>query len=409
MSRTPIGTKIYRKGLCYYASPDVRGSSTRDAWKPQAINFNGNVYFAWVDFQGDIYCAKFQSGGDFGVGYLVATRALDYSSGSDIEHSIPSVCIDSSGYIYLFYGAHDSNTLYVRKSTNPEDVTTWNAKVLLSSATQAGYPQPIITSNDKIWVFYRQRITDNQKKFCFVTSTDGGVTWSSQSDLIAPTTDYWVYPDAVAVGSEVGTKSIHVFTSLRDSGGGGGASGFPFPNYCATFDGGTTWKKADGSTLTLPITELTCDTIASGSCYPGDMKLNSLNKPYIVYTINGGTVKFAKWSGSAWVLSTVSTVATYTYEVAEIDIISDDIIDVYTVAGTTSIQGGDIQRYRSINAGGTWALAEQITNDATTTARYYFPKVVKDNDGLTKIIYMYGDPSLAYSFVNTRFIFKTFP
>lgn len=403
MGRIPTGTIPYVKGLVYYASPDVRGSSTRDVFKPQAITYNNHVYFTWVDYAGNILITKFRTNSPFGESNLIATKTLDYPTGSDIEHSVPTMCVDNDGYIYVFYGAHDSANIYFRRSTNPEDVTLWNSRQSITQANLGAYPFPVVTSDNKIWVFYRESNGADLKRLSYVTSTDGGGSWSSETDLLIPSTvQYWVYPMAVAVGTD---DSVHVFSAVRTG------VGFTDTNYMYTENGGTTWKKRDGSSLSVPIDETEADVLVSGSGYPGDMKLNSLNQPYMCYTTSGGGTKFAKWTGSAWEETAVSThPESYVYEHCEIDIVSDSIIDIYNVSGTdSSVQGGDIKRYRSTNSGTSFSLAESITTNATTSFRYYFPKVVKDHDANCKLIYMAGVPVLTYSPNGTQFSFRTYP
>lgn len=402
MNRIPVGTTLYKDGLCYVNS-DIRGSSTRDVWKPQAINRNGFVYFTWVDYKGSIYVTKFKSGAENATSKLIATRPEDYDNPeADIEHSVPTMCIDNDGYIYIFYGCHDT-PLFYRKSTNPEDISSWSAKLTISAATNATYPNPIVTSDNVIWVIYRTRVNGNNKKLNYATSSNGGTTWSSQTDLVAPIGSYWTYPMGIAVGVN---NSIHIFSALRDN---VGSEGFPYPNYTYTTDGGTTWRKADGSAYTLPITESNCDVISAGSCYPGDIKVNSANVAYLCYN-TGKVIKFAKWGGSAWSITTVASVATHDYEASQLDIITDNIIDIYTAEGTNaSTQGGNIHRYRSTDAGATWSLAEEITQDAISSLKYYYPHIVINHDDNTKVIYMKATPTVTLSNIWTDFEFKTYP
>jgi len=375
-------TTGYGNGYLYLEG-DVRGSSLRNVWKPQAWYFSGTynrTYWTWIDRVGDIKIAYYDHDTTETSQVYDVAPATDYSI--DQPHANPTIAIDNDGYIHIFYGCHNSPMKY-RKSTNPEDLTSFSgAADVVSNAT---YPNTAVSNDNVIFVLYRGL----GKDLYLIESADGGVNWVNNTELFDyPTGDFnGVYPLGIVLGNETPTQSIHILASTRPS-------AFDKLYYMKSLDGGTTWRKADGTEITLPATTETADCVEStAEAHPGDIKLNSSNEPYVLYSLNE-TFKFARWSGSEWVKSTIATIALRTYEHSELIVVSDDVIDAYLVEGTKEgFRGGNIQRWRSIDRGSTWSKAEDITTDATVERRHFYPKVVHNNVNDLKLIWMYGEPT----------------
>lgn len=375
-----------------YLNTDVRGSAIRDVFKPAAVEKNGYVYCVWNDYQGNTIIGKININNASGITQSQVAPRSDFSS--DIEHATPTMCIDNNGYIYVFYGSHNSQQYY-RKSSNPYDISTWSDKLSLTGATLATYPFPVVLNNNTIMVFWRQDALPNRHLY-FSKTTNGGSTWATATKLIDVTTEDWVYIQSIEVGNEESNQSVHVLFALRDNTTGN----FSNLSYLYSINEGSTWNDISGNSYNNSIdTDGLSSTgtivIELATCHPADLKLTSENKPYIGYN-NNKTYKSASYS-TQWDITTIAAVAEYVYDHIEIDVISDTAIDAYLVDGTgTNIQGGDIERWRSTDSGATWSLAEQITNDANTGFRYYFPKVVRDSTGDIKLLYQGGIPRASY-------------
>src|SRR3989304_5094775 len=120
--------------------------------------------------------------------YLVYITSYDHASGAWAtpisiatgsivadDHSAPSLFIDPSGFLHVFYGAHDSSIEYI-KSTNPYDTSSWTTMADPESGT-ATYPSPFSYSSN-IWLRYREGGGSTFDDWGYRTSADGGSTWS---------------------------------------------------------------------------------------------------------------------------------------------------------------------------------------------------------------------------------------
>lgn len=100
-------------------------------------------------------------------------------------HRAPSICRDGDGYLHVFYGCH-LDTLKYKRSTNPDDISSWTTKTTALGVSVATYPMPFYDPiTDKIIVFYRTG-TYYGSPFHFYSkeSTDNGDTWSTATQRI---------------------------------------------------------------------------------------------------------------------------------------------------------------------------------------------------------------------------------
>lgn len=372
------------------ATDNSIGTAIRDTWRPQACYYKGYIYFTFIAWNGDIYVTKFRDGieNEEAQTILVARRSEDYNAtASDIQHGNPAICIDQKGYVHLFYGAHNTPMCY-RRSTSPENILNWTSKITIGAASLATYPNPVVLKDNTIFLLYRQDIGGGQKRSSFTKSTDGGNTWSSETVLITPSSTKWIYPVCCVAGDEAsGSQSVHILTAVRDD----TTKTFVNLNYMYSPDQGTTWKFIDGTTLSLPIDQTAVDVVEPDSSYPADLRLDSQGNRLICFN-ESGTIKFVKYEGGTWNISTVSTDPENIYEPSWLDIIDDNTLDIYTVDGyNSSYRGGNIVRYRSNDGGNTWAKAEDITTGGGSVYSYAFPQLIFNHQqNGNKLIYCSG-------------------
>jgi len=386
----------------------------KDAWKPVTIHYQNTynrTYLTWINKHGTVFIGYY----DHDSGAVSNIEIVGYPSDYiqypnyagypiDVGHALPSMTIDNNGYIYVFYGPHNSPLTY-RKSNNPEDITSFSSLQTLS-LVQGTYPSPIVTNTNKIIVLYRQ----DDKDLAYIESSDGGEVWNDPVELIdagnVDAASYpWIYPEAIILGNESPTQSIHILGSrLTNSSGNLNFEGL---YYLKSTDGGSTWKKANNTTVTLPATASTVDVVDTEWGYPANMKLNSSGYPYIVYNQNK-TYYFSKWTGSVWSKNLiVAGSATFNIEYLDLDIVDDNTIDVYLVEGTVAdTAGGNIQRWRSTDGGSSWSKVEDITSDGDTDTRYEYPHVVRNYNSYLKLFYFKNELTASGG---RRLTFKSYP
>jgi len=340
--------------------------------KYAAVRYQGTynrTYFGFIDNAGNVKIKYFDHDAKTFSGE-VTIKAF----GSTDDHGSPSLLILPNGRILAFYALHDSPQ-YCRITTNPEDITSWEPEVTVDSGTGgaggSSYPQPIRTSDGKIWVFYRKRVASDQYVFVYRTSTNNGATWSDYTTIADFGNQWWAY-GWVCKGTD---DSIHVMLNpyssvlgvLRKIG------------YMWTEDG-TNWKKRDGTAITLPASQTTMDVVydyGSDAIYVWgyDFKLDSDNQPFITFVTdvaNAGKQqngRWAKWNGTAWVNYFVA----YTYcfqSGAGLAYPSGLVIDptnvfrCYVAAKVPNEDRSEIQIWKSSDEGVTWNKTEDITENS---------------------------------------------
>jgi BNR repeat-containing family member len=92
-------------------------------------------------------------------------------------HHFPTITADAAGYLYVPYGCH-YNRCRVRRSTNPNDPTSWTSMTELpagSESTYHAYPQPFyVPEADRVYIMLRI----GELKWGFWYTDDQGDTWS---------------------------------------------------------------------------------------------------------------------------------------------------------------------------------------------------------------------------------------
>jgi hypothetical protein len=301
------------------------------------------------------------------------------------DHGPPTLAIGLDGSIFAFFGSH-STAQKVYKSNAPEDISAWTAVTDMDAF--ASYPQPHMRASGTMQVFYRRATSGGGAGlyWSFKTTANSGGTWSAATDVVyfaAGTSIYgivnyqsdtvihlawfkWVEPDL--------SQRLNVY-------------------YAKSVDGGASWTKADGTALTLPIDEAHAELVfnsGTDQAYVWDLKVDSTGKPVIFFNTGvdaAATYKCARWNGSAWVITTISATH-WARNLGALDIVSDTIFDAYVTNGTFTGRGGELQRFRSTDAGATWALAESLMSGCTMKA--FSPQMVANYDPAVKIVWGTG-------------------
>lgn len=149
---------------------------------PQAVSGGGKTFWGWVDTKGDICVASYNHSTQEIVKAIVSA-AFDAD-----DHSAPSLLIRSDGKIIVFYTEHLDNVLRWKISSNAYDISSFGSELTYTLATGGvllTYPQPVeLTGESKIYVFFRRTATaPDDREWRYVTSTDNGATFGSESIL----------------------------------------------------------------------------------------------------------------------------------------------------------------------------------------------------------------------------------
>jgi hypothetical protein len=101
------------------------------------------------------------------------------------DHNPPAMVIMPDGTIFATYSKHNLGPIYYRRTTDPEDPTSWGTEATLQGTLGGGtnltYPKPVrFASNGRLYIIYRGH--DGRSGYWY-SDNDGGA-WSGPLDLI---------------------------------------------------------------------------------------------------------------------------------------------------------------------------------------------------------------------------------
>jgi hypothetical protein len=180
----------------------------------------------------------------------------DIALGTD-DHSIMGLVADSGGCLHCVTGGH-GRLVYVC-TVRPDDISEWSEPQQI--ADEGTYAMLTIDRRDTMYVFYRHKWINLAMQTC-----RAGGEWTPTRIIGTTTANKGFYIMGVAMGHEPGQQSLHVVGHFY---GEPETFGKPWPKesygyrvmpwYIGSPDGGRTWRKADGTTLELPVTDETID------------------------------------------------------------------------------------------------------------------------------------------------------
>lgn len=377
---------------------------TRDYWEKSAwwnavLNANDStnaVYDAtanktFIAFQGSLFPDDPGNPVTYGQ---TRVAAYDHASGvwepsvfvdnnDDIPndaHGAPSLCIDGSGYLHVFYGAHNTVIKHA-KSTNIRDHTAWTTGE--TTFTSYGtYPQAVYV-NSAIYVFYRRNNdgfeSSSPSDLWYAKSTNNGSTFGSEVQV----TDWEdtsgsvtrVYP----AGIDIDGTDIHLVFQAHDDNASPIKRHSPAHVILDTTD--DTFEAMDGTSVTAPFSDTTISNnllIISSSDHIWTPTLTLFSGiPHVIFnrSPSGGTFEYqyTYWNGSAWTTPTTIGPSRYNLNGGVIAGSSGTDFDVYvpetSIANEDTLRGGDLIKY---HYNGAFDSGTTIMTEATAGLPLYF-------------------------------------
>lgn len=103
-------------------------------------------------------------------------------SGATDDHAVPGIVVANDGHILLFQeellgtaGFANNSPVHIRRSTNPEDISSWSAVSGSPFSNRASYLYPNVMPNGDVVMYMR---SDHEYMSCW-RSTDNGVSWEN--------------------------------------------------------------------------------------------------------------------------------------------------------------------------------------------------------------------------------------
>lgn len=338
---------------------------------PEAAYYNGKTYFCWVNgTTGGLYVASYtHATGAVSTPFLIDTPGVD-------THNNPALLVrDSDKRIVVAFCRHFGANMFIRVSTNPEDVTAFGAAQNLGTGSN-DHTYPAIVqltgvANDPIYVFYRDfsgTVTTTTGRLAYVVSEDDGATWSTVSYLMTGTSNlvpYW------SITTDNDTR-IDVISTDRDPYGSDGGTLVIAHFYIDGTDFSTYESDGTEITATRPFNLGDATTVydgADGDSFVMDSMLSS-GEPRFTFIVatSGSTIsaRHARWTGSAWTTSTIYNADWFPVDryfgSAAFD--HSDPSKVY-VAKKTGASTSELYRYTTPDNGATWDAGLALTSGSS--------------------------------------------
>jgi hypothetical protein len=340
--------------------------------RPKAVRHVGihdRTYFVYGDYSRDPAIRYFDHDTkELSPAMLPGRTPLPHDA-----HGNPSILIDDSGYISVFYGTH-GHPIRMRRSLAPESIDEWSGEHVIEA--YASYPQPFMLDPSTIVLSYRRDDLQHTRSWSYETSTDGGQTWSGYNHLI------YVHEAAVYGVSEVGNedpvRSFHLAFNPVDY----QTNDYPNIYYIYSDDGLTTFKTRDGINLgpppyTLSEADLVFDS-GDFSSHINDLVLDAESNPCILFNVGPwdadgapgpGEWRAAKHNGSEWVTSHIAP-CDHLFDRGCLVLRQGMPLRAYLPVADDGHDGGEILEYSSHDNGYTWELTDLVTDGSEYSHNY---------------------------------------
>jgi len=305
-----------------------------------------------------------------GGGYKACVRTYHHDTGEwddevclgsvNDNHGTPALAIDSNGYLYVFYDGHHT-TLKWRKSTNPNDASSWtDAEAVPNQANYPSYPSVVIDSSNNVHLIYR---STEESPLSLYYQKYNGSSWSTTTKLAEGDSVYIPsYSCSIAIdNSDVLHVGVLFYDLPADKGKKAG--------YMKSDDGGSTWKKSDGTTYTLPVTYSTLETVETGdNLRLGNIAVDSNDHPFFVVIRMHNSPhdgQFWRYDGTSWIGTTLSVSGKNLYASCSTTFLNG-IIYIFLHAGSSwSADDCEVYMFYSSDNGSTFTSKQISTTDSS--------------------------------------------
>lgn len=359
---------------------------------PVAMQAGGKVFWSWPDgSNGNISIAERDEASGVVTGPTVLHAALE----ADAHDCAALLARSSDSHLVAIYGRHNNSDIRRRISTNPTDSTAWGTETDLDSQlggtryTDWQIHQLNAMTSDPIYLIYRDEPSaGTDSRWVFATSTDGGVTFSTQTIFyrVASARSYLVsWSDS--------QSRIHFIASNST-----GAATHVIGHFY--FDNGS-WFASDGTSLGSPPfdqTDLTAIYSGSDFSLPSFVAIDTDGTPVCTYyTRNGSglyTYYYARWNGTSWASTLLASgLDGFPYEVtdgstAPMHATPDDA-DVNTVYSIEASGGGDPQVYKYVTADSGATFSKSAITTAST-GHQGVPSAVRFRGTGLRVLWQFG-------------------
>lgn len=353
---------------------------------PEAVYYNGNTYIGWVNSTGSIGVSKFNHA------TLEVTHATLHASLQVDDHANPTVTIRPDGRLLVCYCAHPDTVMRYRISTNPEDISAWEAAATIAVGSVSYNHTHRLSESGRTYLSYRSG-SSGTRPHMRVFSTDDGQTWGSAAN--------WIY--AVNDRPYVKTTSNNVdridFLFTADHPNEGIAH--VYHCYMRVEAGVERFYKSDGTYIGASVTPADCTLIYDAStvnAWVWDIQYGADGHPRVLFvtypTMNNHQYHFSRWTGTEWtapvmiVDSGTGLYAGEPYYSGGCCFDSGNLNTVFaSVRGATATW--EIQEFKTSDNGASWSKSRDLTTGSPK--RNCRPVSPKNRNPKLKVLWWKGD------------------
>jgi len=330
--------------------------ATRYLQSNKIITLNGKTHVAWLDSGSKTMIATYD--------HATATWGPVVHVGDGVDnHGGPALTVDSEGYLHIIYGPH-GHPFHYAKSAAPNDSSSWVDQGDFSTA--GTYPSAVIDDQDTLHIIYRYH-TGSAPKLAYQRKPKGGA-WSSPVVLAEPPSGYSGYTHYHPALTIADDDTLHIAYNIYY----GGAA--KRTRHMMSTDGGNTWRQADGTAVTLPVTPDTGGFIseAADALKIQNIATDSQGDPWFTAVIDD-RFELYHHDGTAWQVSEPLTLAPP--ELADLGVWkalpmaldSSDRLYVFPIFGEVITGGckGDIYAMVSTDGGSSYDALHVFSADET--------------------------------------------
>lgn len=370
----------------YFANNGTNQAVFPNIISPSAYTYNGVTYVAYLGASFGTYVDAY----DHATRTWAGAELVRSNPGSFDDHSTPSVIVDDSGYIHVFFGGNASAGIVMRhtRSSNPENITVWTNQTDIGANTT--YHSAVKLADGTIYVFYTKSSGGLLQTYyvrsdeSYGTEHQAHVSGASGASIYFGNPVYdedrnriwfmWCYYEPAPT-----SKRRYMFVSYLNLSDGHWYGGMD------DADLGTTTDTTDWVT--------SCQLLSSSyeTNHP-NLFLDGYGNLHIEYNVKDSGVwkhAYRKWDGSSWGSIELITTANHQFNMGDIYVNTDGTVDAYLVTNASAARGGNLEHWQR-SVGGSWSLVRTIFDKATyaTHDGAMFPTVNRsDPSGVIRVVF----------------------
>ncbi len=282
-------------------------------------------------------------------------------------HDNPVINLDDQGYIWIFHSSHGTaRPSYISRSVKPHDIDRFQ----LMWSGNFSYPQPFYYPG-RGFMFMHTWYVAGRGNYLMTSNVDGTL-WSGRQEIAYFEEGHYQVSRMWQTSKTGSAFNMHP--------NGLGLNYRTNLYYMESDDFGATWRAADGTVLTVPLTNKVNNALVfeyeswPRNVYMKDINYDSQGNPHILFLLSKGYEsgpengprewRIARWNGTSWENINTGIVSDNNYDTGSLYLETDT---TWVIAGPTRSgpqeynPGGEMSIWQSDDAGQNWRQTRKMT------------------------------------------------